>query len=59
MNSKSAKSAAKASRPHSKPQDDNETSRPGRERRPSDKITAQSKFVLILYSSFKRLFYSS
>jgi hypothetical protein len=45
MNSKSAKSAGKASQPRSNHQADIETSRPGRERRPSDKIAAQRKFV--------------
>jgi hypothetical protein len=47
--SKPAKSAAKASQPSSKPQTHKEKTRSGRERRPSDKVAAQRKFIL--YSS--------
>jgi hypothetical protein len=52
MNSKSAKSAksaGKASQPRSNHQADIESSRPGRERRPSDKITAQRQFFLSIF----------
>lgn len=51
MNSKSAKSAAKARQPRTEPepQADVEISRPGRERRPSDKVAAQRKFLFILF----------
>ena len=48
---KSAKSAAKAPPPRSKPQADKDNTRAGRERRPSDKVAAQSMFIL--YSFFK------
>ena len=49
---KPAKSAAKTHQPRSEPQADKEISRPGRERRPSDKIAAQRKFFFIHSSKF-------
>lgn len=47
--SKSAKSGAKAPPPRSEPQANN--TRAGHERRPSDKVAAQRKFVLYILSS--------
>jgi hypothetical protein len=49
MPSKPVKSAAKSRRPHNDPQADKDNTRPGRERRPSDKIAASRKFLVYSY----------
>ena len=51
--SKSEKLEAKAQQPHNKPQVNTESSRPGRECWPSDKIAAQRKFFCSLFFILK------
>ena len=55
MSSKPVKSATKSRRPHNDPQADKESTRSGREHRPSDKIAAKHKFFVYSCLIFKKL----